>query len=498
MLPLLIGINALALLLFRHFVSLDGPMHLLHAAVLRDALSGKVRATEGMWVDAAGLDLNLGDLLLIGLSGVVHPFFLHKLFAVVAVTVLCLGAWWLARAYGKDPNASWLLILPVAFGFVLVLGLFHFIIAVGIAFGLCGWWASLPRVRWRDLLMLLFGCAVCTFAHEAGGALTLLLVGMHELVLRSCGADTWRARWSGLPMRLPTTLGVSGALLGVVILAVRFSSSPVPQHEEHRPLVELLTLRPLLLLDSVRELPFRIALGSVLLVLMAVALWSRRQARTLKPGDALLINAIVLLLASLIRTPRTELLYITDRAQWLALLLMACWLGVQRLPRALMPIVAVGLVSLHAVRLVYIERRMHSLEEPDRAVMSAARSLEPGALVVPVVLDVHWLARHRPAYATIGHDGILLTGRDHLRFVWKTPPAVYLRVHIQSPENDWDWVGKHIRKGIAPELRHILVLGAKDNTAPPAWIKLHHTLEEDYVLANDQGYAQVWTRKKTP
>ena len=60
--PALIGLNALALLAFRHFVSLDGPMHLLHAAVLRDALSGKIRAAEGMWVDVASLDLNLGDL----------------------------------------------------------------------------------------------------------------------------------------------------------------------------------------------------------------------------------------------------------------------------------------------------------------------------------------------------------------------------------------------------------------------------------------------------
>ena len=496
--PVAIAANALGVLAFRHFVSLDGPMHLLHADVLRDALAGKIRAAGGMWVDAGGLDLNLGDLMLIGLSGMVHPFLLHKLLAVAAVTVLCLGAWRLARAYGKELNASWLLVLPVAFGFVLVLGLFHFIIAVGIAFGLCGWWASLPRVRWRDLLMLLLGCAVCTFAHKAGGALTLLLVGMHELVLRSCGAGKWRARWSGLPAWLPVALGISSALLGMVVLAVRFSSSPVPQHEEHRPLVELLTLRPMLLLDSVRERPFRIALGAAFLVLMGAALWSRSRAWTLKPADALLLDAIVLLLASLIRTPRMELLYITDRAQWIALLLMACWLGAQRLRRTLMPIVAAGLVTLHAVRLVYIERRMHAMEEPDRAVMSAMRSLEPGALVVPVVLDDHWLARHRAAYAAIHHDGILFTGRDHLRFAWKSPPAVYLRVHVQSPENSWGWIGKHIRKGIPPELRQVLVLGEADTAALPAWNELLGTLEHDYVLTGRQGYAQVWTRRGPP
>ena len=96
--PALIASNGLALLAFRHFVSLDGPMHLLHAAVLRDALSGKVRAAEGMWVDVGSRDLNVGDLALSGVAGVMHPFPLHKVLAAFAITVLCAGAWRLARA----------------------------------------------------------------------------------------------------------------------------------------------------------------------------------------------------------------------------------------------------------------------------------------------------------------------------------------------------------------------------------------------------------------
>lgn len=498
--PALIGLNALALLAFRHFVSLDGPMHLLHAAVLRDALSGKIRATEGMWVDVASLDLNLGDLLLIGLSGVVHPFALHKSLAVVAITCACMGAWRMARAYERDLNAAWFLVLPCVFGFPLLLGLFHFMIAVGFAFAISGWWVSRPSIRWRELLLLLLGCAVGTFAHKTGGALLLLFVALHEAVLRACDAGTWRARWAALPAWTSPLLAAATVLSGLVAVAFRFSATPVIHpHEPHHPFWELITLRPLLLMDSMAERPFRIACGSAFIGLLAVAGWERRRAaRKLAPADTLLLAAGILLLVSFIRTPKTELLYVTDRAQWLAVLLTACWLSVQRLPRRLMPIIAAGLLALHAVRLVYIERRMHGMEEQDLSVMSAARSFEPGALVVPVVLDKDWLARHRTAYAAMGHSGILFTGRDHLRFGWKIPPSVYVRTYITSPENNWGWIGDHIRKGIAPDLRQVLVLGAADKAALPAWNALLGTLRADYTLTCDEGYAQVWTRKTSP
>ena len=130
--------------------------------------------------------------------------------------------------------------------------------------------------------------------------------------------------------------------------------------------------------------------------------------------------------------------------------------------------------------------------------MARERSFGPGAFVVPVVLDDDWLARHRTAYAAMGHDGILFTGRDHLRFGWKNPPVVYVRTYIYSPENNWSWIGEHIRKGIAPELRQVLVLGEADKDKLLEWNELLRTLTDDYDLTIDQGYARVWTRKRTP
>ncbi len=492
--PALLLANSLCVLSFRHFVSLDGPMHLLHAAVLRDAWSGKIRAAEGMWVDARSLDLNLGDLLLIPLSGVLHPFALHTLLAALVVLCVCIGAWRLSRAYAVALNAAWLLVLPCAIGFTLLLGLFHFMIATGIAFVLCGWWVSRPSVRWREVLLLMLGCALGTFAHKAGGALLLLLVGLHEMVLRMCDATAWRSRWASLPTRAAPFLATITVLAGLTLLASRFSTSPVHPHEPHRPFWELITLRPLLLVDSHAEYPFRIALGAAFISLLGYALWQRgRTSLKVAPPDALLLAGTLLLLASLIRTPKTELLYITDRAQWLALLLISCWLSVQRFPRTFIHVVGLCIVALHAVRLIYIERRMHGMEERDLAVMAAARSLEPDALVVPVVLDDDWLARHLTAYAAIDHDGLLFTGRDHLWITWDSPPSGYLRHYIFSPENRWGWIGTHIEKGYAPEVRQVLVLGAIDGTRSAEWLALDTVLQERYRQVHGSGYAHLWS-----
>lgn len=489
--PALIVANAVALLCFRHFVSLDGPMHLLHAAVQKEAWLGITRATEGIRVDASAQDLNLGDLLLIPLVGVVCPFFLHKLLAVVAVTSVCLGAWRLAHACGRV-NAAWVLVIPCSFGFVLILGLFHFMIGAGLAMWALGWWVSRPALRWKELGLLVLLCALSTFAHAACGALLLLLIATHELVILLGDRAAWRSRWVALPRWLVPALVTVCAIIAIGAIAMRFSGAPVQPHEPHRPVRELLTLRPLLLLDSARERPFRIAIGAVMLALIGLAMVGRLK-HGVRHGDGLLACAILLLLISVVRTPRTELMYITDRAQWLALLLVACWLSTRSLPVRPLLVLAAAVIVLHTVRQVYFERRMADLRPRDRAVRLAGTAFEPDALVVPVVLGGDWLTRHITAYAAVRHRGLVFTGRDHLRFAWDLAPEAHVRNYILSPENDWAWIGDHNRDGMVPRLRQVLVVGHASSKERAPWEELSRTLHQDYTLVFSEPDAQVWS-----
>ena len=493
-LPALIAANGLALLCFRHFVSLDGPMHLLHAGVIKDALLGKGHTTQGMWVDASKLDLNLGDLLIVPMTAVCSPFTAHKLLGAFAITAVVVGAWSLARAYRRDPNGAWILVLPCAFGFVVVLGLFHFAIASGLVLALTGWWVRRPTVRRRDLVLLVLGAALCLFAHKAGGLLLLSFAGAHEAVLALSDRAAWRVRWARWPKWFVPALTGAILVVAVVVLAMRFSGSPVNKHEAHHPLEELLTLRTLLLFDSAAERPWRIGLGLAVIVLLFTTVIARRTlGRKPVPGDALLLIAVLLLLASFIRTPWTELLYITDRAQWLALLLFSCWSSIQPLPKRFARSVCIALIALHASRLLYIERRMSYFEGDDMDALLAQRFLEPGALVIPVLQNEGWLGRHRAAYPAMGYDGILFTGRDHLCFAWETPPEPQVRNYILSLEDDWGWIGAHIVRGTPPRLQQILLIGHPSDPKERRSRELRATLEQYYRPVACFAQAEVWT-----
>lgn len=491
-LPTLIGLNTLAVLCFRHFVSLDGPMHLLHAAVLHDSWAGHPRTADGFTVDTDALDLNLGDLPLIALAGQVHPFLLHKLLAALAITCISTGAWCLARAYSPRPSAAWLLVLPFAFGFLLVLGVFHFAIGAGIAMGLCGWWAARPVVRWREVIVLAAGCALATFAHNTGGLLTLLLIGTHEVFARWCGPVAWRARWSGLPPRVPLLLALAVAITGAVLVALRFAVPVAHPHLEHHPLLELATLRQILLVDREAEFPYRLTLGGLLMVLLVLAVRARFRTRALRPADALLAMAGLLFLLSLVRTPRTELHFATDRAQWLGLLLLACWLGAQDQPGRAMPLVLLGILTVHGLRLGFVEQWMHWQKDKDGAAVDASRSFHPGALVMPLVLDDDWLARHRTAYAAIGYTGIMFTPRDHLRFRSARPLDRDARKYLNMPDNDTGHAVEHLREGRFPVPGQVLVLSPPVDTLDRRWAAARAVLAGRYVRAVAGDHAQVW------
>ncbi|HNK86066.1 MAG TPA: hypothetical protein PKL41_12735, partial [Flavobacteriales bacterium] len=489
----LMGGNTIALLCFRHFVSLDGPMHLLHAVVLQEKWFGVPRSAAGITVDTSALDMNLGDLPLLLLSGRTHPFLLHKVLAAIAVGSVCAGAWHLTRAYDRRPNAAWLLVLPFSVGFLMVLGVFHFILGAGIALGLCGWWVSRRAIRWRQLALLLLGTALGTFAHRTGGLLALLLIGTQEIFAYWSDRGSWYGRWSALPARTPFALATIVFLIGVVLVAVGFATPVVHPHMEHHPVEELFTMRQILLVDREAEEPYRIALGVLLVALLALSVRSRMRTRTPRTGDALLAMALVLFLLSMIRTARTELHYATDRAQWLGFVLVACWIGIQDLPRWMMPMMLVAILYVHGLRLNLLEQWMHRLADEDAAALDIAASFTAGELVMPLVLDEDWLARHRTAYTAIGHHGILFTPRDHLRFRSLRPLDPEVRRYLASPDDDADNVLEHVRDGRFPVPERIVVIGGGGDEGKERLMT--ELLGERYVPSGGTGYARSWRRR---
>ena len=472
-------------------------MHLLHASIIWEGWQGIARSAGGVYVDADKLDLNLGDLVLIPLARTLPVFLAHKLIAVFSLLMVYSGALRLSLAFGSRVGPMWLLVLPVAFGFPLLLGLFHFVITCGLVLWCMAWWVQRNELHWRDLLLFGTSIAICQFGHRMGGVLLVGVAGMHELLGLLTTPLVTKQRWSFMPKWMRWAAAVA-LVAGVAFMIERNAlKAEVLSPDAHDPALEFLQMRSLLLVDRVAELPLLIGTGLVFLFGITLAVRARwRSMRSVQPSDGLMLSAMALVIISIgVHTPKTELLYLTERTQWLALILVAIWLGLQPMPRRIAWVLGIAIMGLHATRMLYIERRMAGSEQRDRSMLDAATHLVPNTFVVPVGFDDDWLSRHRTAYTALNHSGILFSSRDHVR--WGGIQHAYWSLHgyLFQAQNDWKWMEDHIRKGTAPYIGHVLVMGSWPERRDAACVKLRSTLEVNFNRTFHDGYLEVWTAK---
>ncbi len=482
-------------LCFRHFISLDGPMHLLHASQTWEAWQGVVRSVEGVYPEVG--KPHLGDLLLIPLVRLLPVFMAHKVFAVFSLLIVYTGALCLSLAYGSRVGPGWLLILPVAFGFPLLLGLFHFVITCGLVLWCSAWWIRRNELRWRDLLFLGTCIAICQFGHRMGGALLVGVVGMHELTGSLIKPSVSAQRWSFMPKWI-RWITVAAVVIGSTLMIHGSDlKTEVLSPDAHDPILEFVRMRSLLLLDSVAEIPFLVGSGLLFLFGIVLAIWGRwRSMRSIQPSDALLLLAMALVIVSIgFRTPKTELLYLAERTQWLALLLLAIWLGLQPMPRRMAWVLGIGIIGLHATRMLYIERRMAICEQHDRSMLDAARHFSRNSFAVPVGFDEDWLSRHRTAYTAIAHSGIVFSSRDHVLWGGISYPYWAQSGFQFHAENDWNWMTAHIQSGRSPHIAQVLVMGTWPEENDASRVNLSSTLHEYFTRTFHDGYVEVWTAK---
>lgn len=498
LIPAFIIVNAASVLFFRHMVTLDGPMHVLHAALIHDHWLGGEPNAEGARTAVGKVDLNLGDLLLVPFSRAIPPRMLQTVMVALILALLAFGVLALARAYAVEVSPLVLWSLPFTFSFILLLGVFHFLVAVGVAFFCAAWWIRRTHVRWKELVLLAVASIICAFAHRSGLVVLALLIGMHELLLFITARAEWRERWKALPHWM--ILG--GSCLASIFSAwfvhrALFGGEPIISPETHRPLHDLLTLRTLLLVDSHAESRMRIGFGALLIACLIGAFAHRwRTDRRIRTSDASLLAAISLFIISIaLRSPYADLLYFGERAQLVGWLLIAVWLGSSSMSWRWSRFAMVLLVCAHALRMIYIERRMYLTMTDDRLAVEAAAHFDPHSIVIPVVLDQNWLTHHNTAFVALAHNGILLTSRDHVHFTYDPQPPIYLLSYLEAPDNNWQWFAPFLANFPAPRIGHVVVFGHDRPTDDPNWITLRSALNTFYHQTFTNGYATVYTRR---
>lgn len=460
---LLVLLNGLCPLVFRSTITLDGPMHVLHATVRP--------TTDPLPADAVGYApplrrSGLPDATRVLLAPLVRwlgPFHAHRAMLALVITLLGASVLLLAGSTGMPRLQTVAWALPVIWGIPLLLGFLGFLLGVAMALlGTAVWWRQ-EKAGIRAIVLLLAFLLLAGMAHRSGPLLLLLMVGTTEIAGLLAGSHDARMRWRSITWR-----HVRWPLLGMILIAAGYTIRLLYQGQAYEafeprdPWAQLTGMRPMLLFHQGKELRYLLFFGMGLLLL----LWRAGRMRMVHGPrfdvrDGLLIAALTLWMASfMLDSPKAHLYFLVERTQWLALLLAGLWaLCFLRMRHAWW--LSALLIGIHALRTTYVEDQMSAFAAQERSIKALAECLPPQAVVVPMGAHADWLYMHQGAFLASLHSGVLWTPVDHMRFRYGTPPHAAIKAFTGKRAMDWAWLEEHLAHGLPPRVDVLLLWNAE-------------------------------------
>ncbi len=493
--------NAASILFFRYFITVDGPMHVLHASLMEAPWSSQSHVSQGITYGSAAMSTWLGHRVLMILLLLCTPELAHNFFAALVSCAVVLSVVAFLRAHGTQIGPAILWLAPLTFSILLIMGLFHFLLGVAVGFGSVAWWksrAASPRSRWAGLLL---GAALAWWAHRSAPIVLCVLF------LPTLLGELQKERNTALVSERRSILwrmAIIGTVVVVSVLqldrVVHWISLPNPR--DLPAFNEAFLLRPLLLLDHAKEKWLVSSIGILLLISIGVAAWARWCiGRKVLWHDTFLAFFIGLTITSwLYHSPNGRQLFISERCQWLALLMLVVWLvAIADAHRGWVAHAiggaAICALPLHFIRLVQAEASFAELRRSHISMIEACKALEPGSLVLPVMVDHNWLLQHLDAYMAIEHDGILLLPNERLGLI--TPSAETADPNLLRLSREPSWLARHWRSGIPKQVDQIFFIGGdiERTVNKHPWPVL---LKDRYRSNFDNGYTRIYTAVGAP
>lgn len=468
-------LSACSVLFFRCFLTLDGPVHVLHAAALGDALLGNARNADGLTYDLSGLDVGLLDPVAYALLVWFSPETVETMLAALALFALTSGTVMYARAMTGGQRPLALLVLPLSFSALLVFGFLPFLFGIGVCFWSVAWWLRVERITRRSLIVAGALLLLCVFIHRGCAPLLVLLIGLHEWSTWRSDERAWWARWSILPA-WALRIGLVMALLGLVAYAVhmlffRDVFEVVPARDA---LHGLWTMNAWLLLDSGTERPLLVALGLLVIAALSAArlhLW--KAADGMRFPAPLWAGLALIALSLIVRTPWADLHYVQERAQVLGVVLLVIWATAHAPVQRWSWVLVGAAIGLHGVRTFYLERRMAHYADERAAATEVAAQLVPGSLVAVQLCTDDWLLLHAAAPIMVRHEGIIVSRSDKLPISRASVGGEALRQAVRASGRSPAWLVHCADDATCPEPMQVVLLGG----SPQLWLQRNPEVE---------------------
>ena len=481
---ILFVINAILILGFSYTASLDGPLHMARAHLLLQYWNDSIAGTQGFIYDIGRLGhVRPLDLVAVGLLKVASPEVAHQLIIALLVLMLGLACVSLARSFGGQTSPALLLCLPLTFNVLILFGFFNFTLVIALSFIAIAWWNKQKSLSIRSWLSLLLWIVALWWVHRGGPFLFIALLAGHELA-------SWKSSNRKNRERIILICGVVLATLAAILFLFQTRTEAT---SERNALLDLLTLRPLLMVDQNAEMWFLLVWGALFLAAIVFSIRVRVRSKVLIPSDGLWITAGALILASLVfRTHGAFLVYFVERAQFVALLLLAIWISVTVRNRIIMISIAFISLGIHISRQVFLEEKMAAMGVEHAEVMEAAAHLTPGSIVLTIPANGNWLFQHEAVWLMIDHDGAVLSEKNQYWFAHNNDGPSHLRRTMGGRFYDLRWMQEYLASDTSSLNLEVFLIGP-GNTFPnvdPGLLQeiLSLNFKEEYTNANASVY----------
>lgn len=486
--------------LFRGFATVDGPRHALHALILEASLTGHRFVADGMTYDSSSLPAYWSQLPMMLMMRYLPVELADRSLAFLSAAFVGLSLLALTRSSTDRLSPSMLWAIPILFSYLLIMGFHHFHFGVGLCFLAVAWYfrRKEPLARWSGVMVAAFlACASHRAALPLMAGLLAVSVMVDEVSRPYSTSHTARMR------RTITALACSALLVAFVIWLnttldeVRASGEWQPIELRDFPLA-----RPLLLLDlSLERVPLLILCTLLACaVVCGLAVRWKLGPRVIQ-SDSLLIMAAACMLASLLLTSeRAQALYLSERCQWIGLLILVPWLCTMHARasstlRSTMALFSLMMMPVQLIRWGNAEMTLSGLADQHALIEEVAAQLEPNGVVLVGGAEKNWLLQHAPAMLAMAYDGVLLPGPPirARAFAPMGPRRVQYRFWELASEPSA--LPAHWGERQQPMIDQVLLLGP-DRSLRARWLRhWQPVLESHYLKTFDNGYASVWTAK---
>lgn len=477
-------LNALPVLLFKYFPSMDGAAHLYNSRLIHELLFGQNDNVRLFYSFTEVPVPNwLGHFILVAALTILPAFLAEKVLLVLYVVGLPYAFRLLIKTISPQKVEYSFFILPFCYSYLFTLGFYNFSLALVLMFLTMAKWMRMdgtphtPRAL-GNLIVLL---ALLYFAHIFVFGLTLGMLGLH-IVINAAPTGPWGGAWvkdvfRSMRPRL-VRLGCASAIPLTLALLYYWRMPAAPHYTfiGRRELMEwLYTLRPIISYNTDLESVYIRQIFFALVALSVVSLCIVRRPRNGQgAGNAAMANGrlalfwkalcLVFLLLYLLMPDGNGIAgYMSVRLGLLLLMFFIALLSLHGAPRwftwAAILFMLYGNFNLG-------DYYVSVVREQNRIAMNCEKAgshIPPGSIVYPVDRSGNWLGSHYSNYVGVNTPMVILdnyeAGQGYFPLRWNEAEFPGLRIGrlrvaglIREP-----WTQNEGR--LERDVDHILVLG---------------------------------------